>query len=178
MNILRKYIIISSILFGCLYVGILILMFHRYYVKKKEGGMKTTTIKRPIDVIGRKIATYIILLIFLNVRIPSDMIPNDMISNDMRLLLILPVIFSFIALVLLAWFDLQPQQIYQNGILVSTGFIKWSEIKCAESLDDKERVVKVTLNKSRFGSNTIKLSCFLGLASNFVELISANIQDD
>lgn len=178
MDILRKYIIISSILFGCLYVGILILMFHRYYVKKKEGGMKITTIKRPIDVIGRKIATYIILLIVLNVRIPSDMIPNDMISNDMILFLILPVIYSFIALVLLAWFELQPQQIYQNGILVSTGFIKWSEIKCAESQDDRDRIVKVTLHKSRFGSNTIKLSCFPGLAPNFVDLISSNLEDD
>lgn len=178
MDILRKYIIITSILFVCLYVGILILMFYRYYVKKKEGGMKITTIKRPIDVIGRKIATYIILVIFMSVRIPSDMVPNDMISKDMILLLILPVIYSFIAIILLAWFDLQPQQIYQNGILVSTGFIKWFEIKCAESLDDKERIIKVTLHKSRFGSNTIKLSCFPGLAPNFVDLISVNLEDD
>lgn len=178
MNILRKYLTISSILFGCLYVGILILMFHRYYVKKREGGTKITTIKRPIDVIGRKIATYIILLIILNVRIPSDMIPNDMISNDMISLLILPVIYSFIALGFFAWFDLQPQQIYQNGILVGTGFIKWSEIKCAESQDHKERIVKVTLHKSRFGSNTIKLYCFPGLAPNFVDLISADLEDD
>ena len=59
---------------------------------------------------------------------------------------ILPNIYSCIALVIFVWFDLQPQQIYEKGILVSIGFIKWSEIQSVESADKKR-----TSNKNKVG---------------------------
>ena len=84
----------------------------------------------------------------------------------------------FIALFLLAWFDLQPQEIYENGILISTGLVKWSDIQCVESLEMKDHIIKITLINYRFGTKTINLHCFPGLASNFVELISTNVNNN
>lgn len=166
MDILKKYLLGISIVYGVIFVVIIYLMFHRYYIKKKDAGMKITTIKRPMEVIGRKLILYIVIFIASSVNITNDII------------LVLPVIYSWIAIILLAWFSLQPQQIYENGILVSTGFIKWSNIKCAESTDAKENVITVTLYENHFGSNTVKLYCYPGVATNFVDVIASNMNMD
>lgn len=41
-----------------------------------------------------------------------------------------------------------------------------------------EHIIKITLINYRFGTKTIKLHCFPGLASNFVELISTNVNNN
>ena len=166
MNTITKFLIIISLIYSVLFATLIFFIIHRYYNAKKKCGLKLTTIKRPLDVILRKIATFVILFIAMNMRITDDFF------------LLLPVIYSFIALFLLAWFDLQPQEIYENGILISTGLIKWSDIQCVESLEMKDHIIKITLINYRFGTKTINLHCFPGLASNFVELISTNANNN
>lgn len=164
--IYHKFIFGISLLYGCIFICIIIHMVNRYYIKKKDAGKLITTIKCPLAILVRKIASYILMFIILNTRVSTDV------------LFILPDIYSFIALILFAWFDLQPQQIYQKGILVSTGFIKWSEIQYVESPDIRNHMIVVKLKKRRFRSNTFKIYCFHGLATNFIDLITERLNDD
>ena len=161
-----KFIFGSSLFFAFLFIGIIVIVVHRYYVKKKSAGDKIVTIKRPFDVLGRKICSYILIFLIFNLRISSN------------LHFILPNIYSCIALVIFVWFDLQPQQIYEKGILVSIGFIKWSEIQSVESADKREHLIKIKLVKSKFGNNILKIYCYPGMATNFVDLITQHLNND
>lgn len=165
-SIYYKFIFGISLFFAFLFIGIMIIVVHRYYVKKKSAGDKIVTIKRPFDILGRKIGSYILIFLIFNLRIPSS-------SH-----FILPNIYSFIALVIFVWFDFQPQQIYKKGILVSIGFIKWSEIQSVESVDEREHLIKIKLIKSKFGNNILKIYCCPGMASNFVDLITQHLNND
>ena len=57
MGILTKYLIILSIIYALFFGCIIFLLFYRYYYKKKEAGMLITTIKRPFDVLCKKIGS-------------------------------------------------------------------------------------------------------------------------
>ncbi|MEE0751626.1 hypothetical protein [Frisingicoccus sp.] len=135
----------------------------RYVVGKKVTGDIVLKLKKPQDVVVKKLAAYGILIFMVSFRHSN---------NNLKYL----IFVSFGAIIVCAVFDFLPQRLCENGILVRTGFIQWEMIKKVDDVTKMGTKVEVILKKQRYGSNRIVLYCLPGMSETVSTYISQKIQ--
>lgn len=134
----------------------------RYFVGKNVSGNVVLVLKKPQDIVVKKLSGYGILLFMMSFRYSNSHL------NEL-------VFVSVGAVVVCAVFDFLPQKICEKGILVRTGFVRWDMIQRVNNVAEMGTQLEVILKKQRFGSNRLVLHCLPGMSETIEDYINQNI---
>lgn len=68
-----------------------------------------------------------------------------------------------------------PQRIYENGILLNTGFIEWSDIQSVKEGSEADEKIMLRLRKQRYGTRDAAIYCLQGMRPMLEEYIKDRI---
>lgn len=139
----------------------------RYFPKKEKTGEFVMTLRKSPETMIKEGIVCGGIIIIMSSRFMTQ--GRELIHMVVVSVLTAEMIIMFIIIRFL------PQRLYENGILLNTGFIPWSDIQSIKEGGDMDDRLCLRLNKQRYGSREVTIYCMSGMRPMLEEYIKKRI---